>query len=291
MQTDPGDIRPGVRDELLGAVDHPLAVAQPRPRARVAGIRSGLWLGQPERPQALSGAQPRQPLELLLLVAVEIDRLGPKRGVRAQGDRHRRVDPRELLDDEGVGERVAATATVLLREWHPHQTEPAELGDDLVGERLGPVELLGHGRHLALGELPHGGPDQLVIGREVEVHDRAFSQLSRPSMLPGAPRPPDPRPAQPRAHDRQRGASAGPAGRPPRHIDPGGHAWLRPPADSIIVPATNRRRSAPAPRAGARRNRRRPCGRRAVRGPTPSPRCRGAPTAPRRRSWRGTSRR
>ena len=48
----------------------------------------------------------------------------------------RRVDARELLDGERVGERVAAAAAVLLGERDPHQPELAELGDDLVRERL-----------------------------------------------------------------------------------------------------------------------------------------------------------
>ncbi len=62
------DVGAGVRDELLGAVDHPFAVLQPRARARVAGVRAGLGLGQPERAQPFARAQLRQPLALLLLV-------------------------------------------------------------------------------------------------------------------------------------------------------------------------------------------------------------------------------
>ena len=60
----------------------------------------------------------------------------------------RGVDPGQLLDRERVGERVGAAAAVLLRERDPHQPELAHLGDDLVGEALVAVELLGDRRDL-----------------------------------------------------------------------------------------------------------------------------------------------
>jgi hypothetical protein len=93
-------------------------------------------------------------------------------------DRHRGVDARELLDGERVGERVTAAAAVLFGERDAHQVQRAELGDDLIWERLGPVELLGHRRDLSLGEFADGAPDQLVVGGEVEVHRWPFSQLA-----------------------------------------------------------------------------------------------------------------
>ena len=90
--------------------------------------------------------------------------------MRAERDRDGGVHARELLDRERVGERVAAATAVLLGEGDPHQVQRAELADDLVGEGLRAVELLGDRRDLALGELADGAADQLVIGREVEVH-------------------------------------------------------------------------------------------------------------------------
>ena len=105
-----------------------------RARARVAGIGARLGLGQPERAEALAGAQPRQPLPLLLLGAEQVDRLRAERGVRAQRDRDRGVDARQLLDRERVGERVGAAAAVLLGERDAHQAQLAELAHDLVRE-------------------------------------------------------------------------------------------------------------------------------------------------------------
>src|SRR3712207_7322452 len=82
---DPGDVGSRVGDELLGAVDHPVAVVAPRARARVAGVRARLGLGQAERAEPLARAQLRQPLALLLLVAEDVDRLRAQRRVRADG--------------------------------------------------------------------------------------------------------------------------------------------------------------------------------------------------------------
>ena len=57
----------------------------------------------------------------------QVDRLRAERGVRAERDRDRRVDARELLDRDGVGERVRARAAVVLGERDPHPAELAEL--------------------------------------------------------------------------------------------------------------------------------------------------------------------
>src|SRR5262249_37305049 len=51
------DVGSRVGDELLGAVDDPLAVLERGAGARVAGVRAGLRLGQPERAEALAAAQ------------------------------------------------------------------------------------------------------------------------------------------------------------------------------------------------------------------------------------------
>ncbi len=104
--------------------------------------------------------------------------------MRAQRDRDRGVHARQLLDGERVGQRVAAAAAVLLGERDSHQVELAELLDDLVGEGLRAVELLGDRRDLALGEFAHRAPDQLVLGGEVEVHARGHSHRCRSRMDP-----------------------------------------------------------------------------------------------------------
>jgi hypothetical protein len=102
--------------------------------------------------------------------AVEEDRHRAERGVRRHRDCHRRVDPRQLLDGDRVGERVGSGAAVLLRERHAHQTELGQLRYELVREAVLAVELRGDRSDPLLRELANGRPNELVLGREVEVH-------------------------------------------------------------------------------------------------------------------------
>ena len=97
------------------------------------------------------------------------------------GDRDRRVDPRQLLDRDRVRQRVGARAAVLLGDRHAHQPELGQLGDELVREPLLAVELFGDGCDTLERELPHRVADQLVLRLEVEVHASlcASSTISR----------------------------------------------------------------------------------------------------------------
>src|SRR5579862_6136267 len=97
--------------------------------------------------------------------------------VRGHGDRDRRVDPRELLDRDRVGECVGAAALVLLGDGHPHQAQLGELRDELVREPFLPVELFRRRRDLVERELPYRVAD------EVEVH-RSCSASSTASRTP-----------------------------------------------------------------------------------------------------------
>ena len=131
--------------------------------AHVAGVGAGLGLGQAEGGEALAAAQPRQPFVLLLVAAPEVDRHRAERGVGGHRDADRGVDPGQLFDRQHVGERVRAAAPVLLRKRNPHQPQPAKLLDDLVGEALGPVQLLRDRPHLLAGELPHRVAQQPLL--------------------------------------------------------------------------------------------------------------------------------
>ena len=164
------DVGARVGDELLGAVHHPLAVLERGAGVGVAGVGAGLRLGQAEGGQLLPAAELRQPVVLLLVGAPEVDRHRAERGVGGHRDRHRGVDPRQLLDRQRVGERVGAAAAVLLGEGDAHQPELAHLRDELVGEGLGAVELLGDRRDLLAGEVADGVAQQPLLVGQLEVH-------------------------------------------------------------------------------------------------------------------------
>ena len=67
-------------------------------------------------------------------------------------------------------ERVPAGAAELLGERDPHQPELGHLAHELVREPRLAVELLGDGCDALDGERAHGVAEELVLGREVEVH-------------------------------------------------------------------------------------------------------------------------
>ena len=126
---------------------------------------------RPKAASRLPRAQLGQPLVALLVGAPEVDGHRPERRVRGDRDADRGVDAGQLLDRERVGERVGAAAPVLLRERDAHQPELAHLGDDLVGEALGPVELLRDRPHLLVGEVADGVAQQPLLVAQVEVHE------------------------------------------------------------------------------------------------------------------------
>src|SRR4030095_11517565 len=129
-------------------------------------------------PIFLPGGELGQPLSFLVLGAEEKDRHRPERGVRRERDRHRRVDARQLLDGDRVGERVGPGAAVLLRERHSHEPELGELRDQLVGEAVVAVERGGDRSYPLRRELADGRADELVLGREVEVHSAERREAS-----------------------------------------------------------------------------------------------------------------
>ena len=157
-----------------------------RRRPRVAGVRAGLGLGQPERAQRLPGAQPRHPLALLLLGAEGVERPGAEADVGGHRDGHAGVDARELLDHERVAQVVGAAPAVLLGVGDPHQPELAELLDDRVGKALGAVELLGHRLDLARGEVAREVADGLLLVAEVEVHRARMLAAAAPGLSESA---------------------------------------------------------------------------------------------------------
>ena len=140
-----------------------------RARAGRAGVGAGLRLGQPEGRQPLAGGELRQPLARAAARRRKQDGHRAERGVRGDGDRERGVDARELLDGQGVGQRVGAGAAVVLGDGMPSRPSSPPAAARRAGS-AGAVELLGDRGDLAFGELADGVAEQTVLVGEVEVH-------------------------------------------------------------------------------------------------------------------------
>src|SRR5438067_2363932 len=92
-------------------------------------------------------------------------------------DRHGdgRIDPRQLLDGQGLGERPGPEPAVVLREREAHDAERAELADGVERKGVLAVPGLGVRRDLLLGELPDGRLQLPLLVGQLEVHDTSLS--------------------------------------------------------------------------------------------------------------------
>ena len=96
--------------------------------------------------------------------------LAPEADPGLQRDRHRVVDPRQLLDRDAQHREIAAAAAVLLGERDPEQPEVAHAPNHVHREVVVAVPGLGVRRDLALGELAHHPTKRLVLLGELDVH-------------------------------------------------------------------------------------------------------------------------
>ena len=135
-----------------------------------AGVRAGVGLGQPEGGEPAAGGEVGEPAVLLLVRAEEEDRHRPERRVRRDRDRDGRVDPRQLLDRDRVRDGVPAGPLVPLGDRDPEQPELCHLAHQLDREAALAVELLRDRRDALAREGADGVADELVLGREVEIH-------------------------------------------------------------------------------------------------------------------------
>ncbi len=90
--------------------------------------------------------------------------------MRAHDDPDRAAHPRELLDGDGVRERVETRAADLLGIGNAEQAQRGSLADDLHRELALPLEVVGDRGDPLRREVAHGATDLLVLRREGEVH-------------------------------------------------------------------------------------------------------------------------
>ena len=173
---------PRVGDELLAAVDDPLAVDQVCPRLRRPGVRPGSGLGEAEAGERRAGDQVGQPGLLLLVGAIGQDRVDSQPDRRLQRDRHRLVDAADLLDrDAQAGEvTVLARPAVLLRRRQAEQAELAHLLHDVDREVVCLVPVGCVRGDLRLGEVSDAVAEVLVLPGQFEAHPESFGSHPRP---------------------------------------------------------------------------------------------------------------
>ena len=80
------------------------------------------------------------------------------------------VRPGQLLYDEDVAEEVGVCPPVLFRDAYPHESEPAELGQNLHRKVALPVPTCGRRRDLVGGERPCHSLDIPLLGAQIELH-------------------------------------------------------------------------------------------------------------------------
>ena len=129
-------------------------------------------LGQAEARERLAGDEVGQPLRLLLVGAVGLDRVDAETDRRLEGDPQRLVDATDLLDRHAEAGEVAvlAGAAVLLRSGQAHQPELAHLLHHVGREVMVAVPLRGVGCDLGLREVADTAPELLVLARQLVGH-------------------------------------------------------------------------------------------------------------------------
>ena len=164
----------------------PLGAGRCGDHPRHVGAEVGL--GDRHRSHRLGRGQLGQPL-LLLVLGASVDQ-GTGQDLRPgdQGAARPERAPRELLGGhhhaQVVGLAPGREPAVLLRDGHAEATHLGHARDDLLGDvGVGPVDVLGPGSDLLLGETVEGLPNQLEVGVEVAIA-RSFGQRGQEGGIP-----------------------------------------------------------------------------------------------------------
>ena len=173
----------GVGDEALAAVEHPApavgAVLVPGGRPRAARIAAGAGLGQAVRADDLAAGHRHQEALLLLRRAGQVERPAAEARVGRDDQPERAPYPADLLDRDGVRERVEPGPALVLGD---RDAEPAELADaphDLGREAPLALVLVDHRRDLGQHEVADRVAQEGMLGRQVEVHPASVASGQR----------------------------------------------------------------------------------------------------------------
>ena len=161
-------------------------------RARRAGVRAGVGLGQPERGELLPLARSGSQRSLLLVGAEQVDRHRPERVWAASviaTDESMRVSSSTAIAYDSVSAPAPPNPS---GNGMPISPSSAISVTSSYGNRLSRSSSSATGRP-ARGERPHRVAHQLLLGREVEIHrapivaagDRQLSRASHGVLTAG----------------------------------------------------------------------------------------------------------
>ena len=141
-------------------------------RARPARVAAGPGFGQAVAADDLAlGHRDEEPL-LLLGRAREVQRAAAEACVGRDDEPERAPDAADLLDRDGIGERVEAGAALVLGDRDAEPAQLADAPDDLDREATLALVLLDDRRDLGDHEVADRVAQQRVLRRQVQVHGR-----------------------------------------------------------------------------------------------------------------------
>ena len=163
-----------LRDEHLGAVQHPVVALAHGRRAKARRVAARARLGERPGREPLAGDRLRQVLLLLRFAAERQDVTGAEPVVRRDRQRQRAIDARRFEHRDRVRERVHPGAAVLFRNANSEQPHLGQLGHDLVRKTLFLVPLACVRLRFLVEEVAQGLLQELVLLVELESHSDHF---------------------------------------------------------------------------------------------------------------------
>jgi hypothetical protein len=164
-----------VGDPDLGAVEDPVLALACRGRAHGPGVAAAVGLGQGVAGELLAFAHRRQPALLLLVGAIEQDRVATDRHVPTGPDRRREATARDLLHEDAQTHLAHAAPAELLGEVHAKHAHFLEPFGHRVRDLLLVIDLRGERLQLALTPIANGLAQHLLLFGEGEFHDGRLS--------------------------------------------------------------------------------------------------------------------
>src|SRR5215472_4416067 len=138
------------------------------------GVRAGLWLGEGVATDLFAARVRKEKSLLLCFGAVPMDRIAVKRILDGEDYPCGGATPRNLFDDDGVGDMIEARTAFIFGKRHAGETQLCRFSEQGARKAPGLVVLLCQRAHLRFGKLAHAFFDQFLFFRQFEVQLRAL---------------------------------------------------------------------------------------------------------------------